>query len=175
MPDLDSPDYTVAQAADALDLSRFTARDWFKDKLIRPDTLRGDVDAPAGGTRKLTLRRVYQLAIMAELVRKSGMSAKVAGSLAFGFSDLSTSPPDPDCGAAERQPGHLYEHARTWLIAHEGSTASRIVRIDPAAKPADLLNTLLRIVRPRYEDEFAVVLPLDGIIERVNRSLGIER
>lgn len=178
MTDLDDPRFTVAQSADAIGLSRATARDWFKDRIIWPDTLKGDVDAPAGGTRRLTFRRVYQLAIMTDLVRSFGLPAKRAAALAFSFSDIWTAPPDPDCGGFERPAGKLYENAFTLLRAHPGVDVGRIVRSDPNLSDVSSLQTA-RLLETRpwgiSPDLPVMTLPLDAIIARVHAALAVDQ
>jgi hypothetical protein len=82
-------------------------------------------DQPATGVdhrHLLTLRRVFQIALTAELMRL-GVTAQRAGNLAALFTDQggerpAVRPSNPDY--AHRLPGHLFANGSTVLVANKG-------------------------------------------------------
>lgn len=163
MADLDSPRFRISDACRAARAEPNTVRAW----LQRGHFTLGAADIRAavnGASHSLSRRRVYQIAIAAELVAL-GIHPKRAASLAAGFTDVGNGL-DPDSQGHERDPGALYGNgAQTWLVAHAGEDASRAVRV-PADRSAWEILT--------WRHSAAVILPLDAVLTRVDQVLGGE-
>jgi hypothetical protein len=123
MIDLDAPRFTTPDACIAAGIGPATLRGWLSREpaiiLLRKS------DQPATGVdhrRLLTLRRVFQIALTAELMRL-GVLAQRAGNLAALFTDQggerpAVRPSNPDY--AHRLPGHLFANGSTVLVANKG-------------------------------------------------------
>lgn len=160
MDDLDTPQFALSDACRASRIEPNTVRAWLsRGHLVLGG---GDLKASANGkAHTISRRRVYQIAISAELA-SLGIPPRRASMLAAGFSDVGNGEGDPDNRGGERLPGCLYEGDRTWLIAQGQEETSRIVRVSADISALGLLASLT---------EAAVILPLDIVIRRVERAL----
>lgn len=162
--DLDTPAITVADAAGAADdLSVNTLRSWMQSGFVLLG--RTDAAAPAGGTRLLSVRRVLQIAIMAELVRLHRLAPARAARIAMSFSDISDASPTPDNGGKPREPGCVFGHPDfTWLVFHPNHETGRVVRVSNTTTALQLAQSL---EGPGLSP--GGFLPLDKIVMRVER------
>ncbi len=128
--DLDTPIFTLAEAAIGADLPRATAEKWIQ----REHFLLGARDRAASGrgvASLFTLRRVIQLAIAAKL--SIWLEPEKAAQAALLFTDYAG-------GREGRQPGELHRgpNVLTWLIVSADGAAS-VHRISADASAIGLL------------------------------------
>lgn len=153
--DLDSPQFTIAEASALAGLAIGTLRDYFQRGVF---TLVGkDQSAPAGGIRKLSGRRLMQIAVAAELI-EMGVSPPTAARHALAFSDQGNGAL-PGL-ADERMPGELYPNSYSWLVIRKGDYLGRVVQVK-----ADL--AAVSLIAPRGERAPCIVVPLDPIAHRI--------
>jgi hypothetical protein len=122
MIDLDAPRFTASDACTVAGIRPATLKSWLSREpaiiLLRKS------DQPATGAdhrHLLTLRRVFQIALTAELMRR-GVTTQRAGNLAALFTDHGGERPaawhsNPD--HAHRLPGHLFPNGSTVLVANK--------------------------------------------------------
>jgi hypothetical protein len=122
MIDLDAPRFTASDACTVAGIRPATLKSWLSREpaiiLLRKS------DQPATGIdhrHLFTLRRVFQIALTAELMRL-GVTAQRAGNLAALFTDQDGERPavrrsNPD--HAHRLPGYLFANGSTVLVANK--------------------------------------------------------
>jgi hypothetical protein len=122
MIDLDASCFTTSDACIAAAIGPTTLKSWLGCEpaiiLLREND---QAASGAGHEHLLTLRRVYQIALTAELMRL-GVAAQRAGNLAALFTDQGGEKPadwrsNPDYML--RRPGHLFESGCTVLVANK--------------------------------------------------------
>ena len=165
MPVIDEPSYTVVQAASAAGVTSVnTLRSWLQNGVISLGNL--DENATQGGTRKLSYRRVLQVAVMVALV-DLGVPPARASNAAFLFSDCGTQL-HLNGGVVVRLPGELYPEPFTVLIVHPDAQGPSVVWAKPGrSETSYLLTQNDEGMRP------GLFLPLDPIVKRLNRVLGL--
>jgi len=156
--------FYIGEAAQAAGIDTNTCRSWLK----RGSIVLSDEDRAAAGAGRpqlLSLRRVLQIAITAELV-KLGMSVKDAADAAIPFTDLGETvtywegeePPESGRGPAE-----LFSDASATLLVVKPD-GGRVVRADR--------NTIFTDVIAGQPIAF---LYLDPLVRRVKRALGADK
>jgi hypothetical protein len=157
--------FYIGEAAQAAGIDTNTCRSWLK----RGSIVLSDEDRAAAGAGRpqlLSLRRVLQIAITAELV-KLGMSVKDAANAAIPFTDLGETvtwwvegedPPEMGRGPAE-----LFSDASATLLAVKPD-GGHVVRADR--------NTIFTEV---MAGEPIAFLYLDPLVHRVKRALGADK
>lgn len=163
MIDLDTPLYSVAEAAKVAQTSVNTLRSHMHHGLVGLGGF--DAAAPAGGVRLLTLRRVMQIAIMYELIRAHRLGPARAAQLAAHFTDFGDASPLPDNGGKQRDPGRTFGVPDfTWLVFHGDEGVGRIVRVQRTTTATELAVTFgaTGLVPGAW-------LPLDAIVKRVEQ------
>ena len=172
--DLDTPQFFAADVGGAAAIDVVTLQNWIKRKIIPM----GDRDRAAlgsGSRRLFTLRTVLHIAVAAELVR-NGIAAATAAKMAAEFAHLGhgggawregEKPP------AGRNPGHLYEHGRTLLIAYPGAEEAVIMAVTDTTPISKLFEQ-----QHNPKDDFvasAIILDLSEIDLMVRARLGVDR
>lgn len=183
MLSLDEPAFTVVQAAQAARIASVsTLRSWLQNGVISLG--KSDTNATQGGTRKLSHRRVLQVAVMVDLIGL-GVAPARAAKLALQFSDSSTSA-GPDNGQVMRFPGELYPERFTVLVAHPHSDMARMVwaKMAKPGVPATPTTPAVAPVPGTPATSFlftqtaqgmvpGLFLPLDPLVKRVHSALGL--
>lgn len=165
MRDLDEPLYTVAQAAQVCGLASVsTLRSWLQTGIISLG--KSDTGASQGGTRKLSHRRVLQVAVMTDLTG-IGVAPARAARLAFGFSDVGTGA-GPDNGMVQRIAGEVYPEPFTVLVAHLHTDVPRIMW---ARNGTPAVSMMFSQSAPGMLP--GLFLPLDPVVKRVHFGLGL--
>jgi hypothetical protein len=166
MIDLDAPRFTISDASAAAGIGPATLKSWLSREpaiiLLRKS------DQPAidlGDGHLLTLRRVFQIALTAELMRL-GVAAQRAGNLAALFTDqgsekLAAWRDNP--GHAQRLAGHQFASGSAMLVANRD-------RFGPVVSA--VTNTPFRELFNRY-DSNVLVVDVDEMIDRVLAKLGL--
>lgn len=127
MTDLDQPQFTITQVADAAPIQANTLRSWFQRKHFAL----GDSDKRAdfGDAHMLSLRTALQVGTAVELYR-SGTHPARAAKLARAFTLFADT--DQKSGETLRYPGELFpgDGVYTALIAYPGIDDAKVVRFD---------------------------------------------
>jgi hypothetical protein len=162
--DLDASRFTTADACTAAGIGLATLKSWLSREpaviLLR------ESDQPALGLdhrHLLSLRRVFQIALTAELMRL-GVNAQRAGNLAALFTDQGDERPAAwrnGSGHAHRLPGHLFANGSTVLVANKA-------RFGPVI--STVTNTPFVEVVTRHNASVLVV-DIDKIVDRVLATL----
>jgi hypothetical protein len=163
---LDASCFTTADACTAAAIRSTTLKDWLgcEPAII----LLRDNDRPAKGVGHeplLTLRRVYQIALTAALMRL-GVAAQRAGNLAALFTDQGGEKPadwrsNPDY--VHRRPGHLFESGCTVLVANKDD--GRFGPIISAVTNVPLIAVF------RQHTSGAIVVDVDEVVARTLAAL----
>ncbi|WP_225766984.1 hypothetical protein [Inquilinus sp. Marseille-Q2685] len=168
---LSDPRFTISQAAAVAGVEPGAVRNWFqRGHLILADEDRKAMEA--GYAHKLTLRRVLQIAIAAELVA-FGISPSKAGWFAAKFTDLG----EGDAGwegepsfhrpVITRRPGHLF---------NDGMTVLQISRTALELR-AEVVNIHSKTNALSFFTKGGAVLLLDltDLVFQVRAKLGLPR
>lgn len=127
--ELSAPIYLLGEVADAVQVNPITVASYIKRGFV----VFGGGDRAGFGTgsrRRFTLRRIYQVAILARLA-EMGVPLEAASEASIRFTDIAAetwcgrkargalveegAPPDPDC-ADLREPGALFRGGETYLV-----------------------------------------------------------
>jgi hypothetical protein len=159
--DLDVPCCTTLEACAAARIEPSRLKSWFNREppiiLLRKNERfeRGKYHG-----RLLTIRRVFQIALTAELMRHD-ITAQRAGNLAAIFTDQAGEKPTNRRGTsndARRRPGHLFPSGGTILLANRDGKFAPVI--------AAVVNALLAEVVERYKSD-AVVVDVEEVVNRV--------
>jgi hypothetical protein len=173
MIDLDTPRFTTADACSAAAIGPITLKDWLGCEpaiiLLRKN------DRPATGIGHeplLTLRRVYQIALTAELMRL-GVAAQRAGNLAALFTDHGGEEPadwrsNPDY--VHRRSAHLFETGCTVLVANKddrrfGPIISAVMNVPLIA----VFRQFIAVLSQHISD--AIIVDVDEVVARAIAAL----
>lgn len=121
------PTFTFAEAAHAADLPVATLRDWFSTRTSAFGLREGDVGAPAGGVRRLSVNTVVAVALAAALARRGVplQQAAQAGRM-FLYPDGGMGPTilavDANGNAHLCPAGHSRDHTFLEIIGEGGAT-----------------------------------------------------
>jgi hypothetical protein len=163
MIDLDAARFATSDACIAADIGLATLKSWLScEPAIIMLRKRDQPAIGLGPSHLLTLRRVFQIALTAELMRL-GVTAQRAGNLAALFTDQGGErpaawPDNPD--HVYRLPGHLFASGSTVLVANQG-------RFGPII--STVANTPLAEIVMRHNASVIVV----DIVEMVHRVLAM--
>lgn len=152
--DLDTPRWLADDAIRSTGVAADTLRNWLDP--ARSVVVMGQHDRRAGGSGRphlLTLRRVYQIALVQELVR-IGIAPHRAGPAAATFTDA---------GSEDRLPGRLYKSGLTILIVH--SEGARVVHMPTTSDAVDLVASIFA------PGPAAAVVNVGAVAEQVLASL----
>lgn len=166
MPYLDDPEIPQISSADACraaGIDAATLKNWLsRSPAVLPLAITERVPAGARTVFLFPMRRVYQLAIIAELVRM-GLTPKVAAAHATRFTDSGGT----SYGGHTRLPGRLFESAETFLVASTTNDSARVVAISPDTH----LTKVLADLSPASSGAF--FLNLGHVYYRVRSELGL--
>jgi hypothetical protein len=168
---LEEPRYTLAEVADATDVSVATIRSWFQRKHMKLGLT--DASMGTGIARKVTLPTALAIAVTGELVSKFGLHPRRAALAAATFSYVGA--PDPETGI-ERDPGHL------WLGPEVTNTVLVILADDPDGSSSSVLRVPLNMLFSdifdaglfgQYGARYAIVVELNDLVHQVRGRLGL--
>ncbi len=154
---LDLPQISSSDACRAAGIDSATLKNW----LSRKPPILSEVDRETRGGRSiflLSLARVFELAIVAELVR-GRIQPQQAAAWATRFTRFG--------GVASkgeaRHPGHLFPRSHTYLVATPDSDQAKVIAVDPS-DPIALLGAI---------GTHAHVLALNTVVLRVRGALDL--
>jgi hypothetical protein len=177
-PQPDVPMFFTGDVCRAVGVDQVTLKNWIARGAILmsdEDRARLGVEGPSherlatgsGRSHLFTLRRVVQIALIAELVRL-GFSPSKAGVLALGFTDVGKGSIDENGKPAiQRFPGQLHKSGHTLLIAHPDQETSTIIN-------ADLNASLHTIFQSGAEGSSAAVVNVSEVCARVCAALDVK-
>lgn len=165
-----------------LDVPRFSARDALAVGPKSYATLRSWNDTEAflmresdrrslgtGRPHLFTLRRILQIALIAEMV-KFGLSPRRAGIFAAGFTDVGDAEAgwegEPD--QLNRLPGQLYPTGDTLLIVYPDEDEAEIVNVHTSVSIANLFRS-----RTKQFPASAIIVDIGLVDARVRQTLGL--
>jgi len=163
--DLDVSCFTTLDACAAAGIKPTTLQNWLTREpaiILLPKNER----PPSGLDHRplLTLRRIFQIGLTAELMRR-GTTAQRAGNLAAMFTDQGSERPAEwrrDRDHAHRRPGHLFPSGGTILVANKDG------RFDPII--AAVVNAPLAEVVRRYKTG-ALIVDVEEVVNGILASL----
>jgi len=167
MIDLDVLCFTTLDTCAAAGIRSAKLMNWLNFE--PPVILLRDSERPPKGVNHvhlLTLRRIYQIALTAELIRL-GVMAQRAGNLAAMFTDQEGENPTGrhgDLDHVPRRAGHLFPSGSTTLVANKDGRFGPVI--------AAVVNAPLVEVARRYTSG-ALVVDVEEVVNRVLTSLGL--
>ena len=164
--DIDLPQVHPADAVAAAPTDLVTLRNWSRPSRADPHPalhIAADERVPWGTRERFsfTLRRVYQIAIVVELVRFQ-IAPRQAGMMAFAFTDTE------ECelpGQPFRRRGEVYPTGRTVLLIH--GHLARVINVQDHERPYWIFGG-------NQLSAAAIAVDLNAVVRRVHASLHIE-